>query len=104
MTMTWPAVSLAAAMLVERLVLRCRGRSGSQVAGVGVAAVAAEVGQDVGADGDRLRLELLEAPVHALGAGAARRAQLDGDSPGTVSATYCSSGSVLTVRAWPAEL
>ncbi len=25
-----------------------------------------------------------------------RLAQLDGDSPGTVSATYCSSGSVLT--------
>ena len=33
-----------------------------------------------------------------------RLAQLDGDSPGTVSATYCSSGTVLTVRAWPGEL
>jgi hypothetical protein len=33
-----------------------------------------------------------------------RLAQLDGDSPGTVSATYCSSGSVLTVLGWPSEL
>ena len=31
-------------------------------------------------------------------------AQLDGDSPGTVSATYCSSGRVLTDLAWPSEL
>src|SRR6516165_7889953 len=39
-----------------------------------------------------------------LGPEPPRPPQLDGDSPGTVSATYCSSGSVLTVRAWPAEL
>ncbi len=31
-------------------------------------------------------------------------AQPDGDSPGTVSATYCSSGNVLTERAWLLEL
>src|SRR5580704_13959966 len=33
-----------------------------------------------------------------------RVAQLDGDSPGTVSATYCSSGNVLTDLACPDEL
>ena len=71
MTITWPAVSLAAAMLVG--VSYCGAAVGlaGQVAGVGVAAVAAQVGQHVGADGDRLRLELLEAPVHALRPGAA---------------------------------
>ncbi len=30
--------------------------------------------------------------------------QLDGDSPGTVSATYCSSGNVLTVLGELSEL
>ena len=36
---------------------------------LGIAAVAARVGQDIGADGHRLGLELLEAPVHPLRAG-----------------------------------
>ena len=75
-----------------------------EVAGVGVAAVATQVGEDVGAHGDGLRLELLEAPVLALRTGAPSAAQLDGDSPGTVSATYCSSGRVLTVRACAARV
>ena len=39
-----------------------------EVAGVGVAAVAAEIRQDVGTHGHGLRLELLKAPVLSLGA------------------------------------
>ena len=72
MIITWPAVSLAAAMLVGRLVLGAAVRLAGEVAGVGVAAVAVEVGQHVGTDGDGLGLELLEAPVHGLRAGTAQ--------------------------------
>ena len=73
MTMTWPAVSLAAAMLVDvSFAMPSVGLAGL-VAGVGVAAVAAEVGENVGTDGHRLCFELLEAPVLTLGAGAAER-------------------------------
>ena len=101
--MTWPAVSFAAAMLVD--VSYCGAPVGLavEVAGVGIAAVAAEVGEDVGTDGHRLGLELLEAPVLPCGPAPPSVPQPDGDSPGTVSATYCSSGSVLTVLAWPAS-
>ncbi len=52
----------------RRLVLGAAVGLAGEVAGVGVAPVAAEVGQNVGADRHGLGLELLEAPVHALGA------------------------------------
>ena len=70
MTITWPAVSLAAAIRRRRLVLHAAIGLACQVAGVGVPAVPAQIRQDVGANGNRLGFELLEAPVHPLGTGA----------------------------------
>ena len=45
-----------------------------EVTGVGIAAVTPEVRQHVGADGDRLGLELLEAPRHLLRTGSTQGA------------------------------
>ena len=84
----------------ERLELHARVGLARLVAGVGVAAVAEGVRLHVGTGRHRLRLALLEAPGRPCPAPRRRAsAQLDGDSAGATSATYCSIGTVLTVRA-----